>query len=233
MSQYGDVEGVRDSPGALKRKRGLADYTNSLRSQGGATKSVKLADGASSNSSLLRTASTSSNGKNYRSPDSDEQQQSDSGDLLHGVGSASSLNSTASSVFSHNSHATAHNKAVSHANGLTPLTNHTDSSPPKTSSPRAANTSTGMSASNGTHATSAQSASYANHDTFPIQSERPSMHLPLGTAKGYRAVWDPDLESRLSKEERKRATVRRKEFGLEVCNTFYKLLSLRNIIQIT
>jgi len=234
MSQPGGVDAVRrsDSPGSVKRKRGLADYTNSIRSQGGSVKTAKLADGATSSSSLLRAASTSS-GQHYRSPDSDELQQSDSGDLLHGVGSASSLTSAASSVFSHNSHAAAQNRALSHANGFTPLTNHTDSSPPKTSSPRAAHSSIGMPAPNGTHAASSLPTPHANHDTSKSHGERPSMHLPPGTAKGYRAVWDPDLESRLSREERKRATVRRKEFGLEVRNMFHKSLSLHNIIQIT
>jgi histone-lysine N-methyltransferase SETD1 len=51
--------------------------------------------------------------------------------------------------------------------------------------------------------------------------------------KGYRAVWDPELDGRLKREERKRAQIRTKDFGLEVRNIFYNPLSLRNMIQIT
>ena len=46
-------------------------------------------------------------------------------------------------------------------------------------------------------------------------------------------VWDPELDGKLSKEERKRATLRKREFGTEVRDTFYNLLSLRNMIYIT
>lgn len=46
-------------------------------------------------------------------------------------------------------------------------------------------------------------------------------------------VWDPELDGKLSKEERKRATPRKREFGTEVRYTFHSLLSLRNMIYIT
>ena len=54
---------------------------------------------------------------------------------------------------------------------------------------------------------------------------------PPGKAKGYRVVWDPELDGKLSREERKRATIRKREFGTEVrYKIFHILLSLRNIL---
>jgi histone-lysine N-methyltransferase SETD1 len=48
---------------------------------------------------------------------------------------------------------------------------------------------------------------------------------PPGKVKGYRAVWDPELDNKLSKEERKRATFRKKDFGAEVRTYSMILLS--------
>jgi histone-lysine N-methyltransferase SETD1 len=228
MSQTGGVPAVRRSvsPGSLKRKRGLTDYTKSQR--------ARLAEGASSSTSS-RLSATSSLHKQYPSPDSDEPRRSETGDILHGANSTSSLNSAASSVFSQGSQSASQNRAASLANGLTPLTNHSDSSPAKTSSPRAAHISVEMSTTNGTHAfsdvrSSNMEESSSNSHAF---GDRPSMQLPPGKVKGYRAVWDPELDGRLKREERKRAQIRTKDFGLEVRNIFHNSLSLRNMIQVT
>lgn len=220
MSQLGDVP-RSVSPGSLKRKRGIAEYTSSQR--------AKLAAGAS----LSNSPRASNYQKQYPSPDADEPQRSEAGDTSHVAASTSSLNSAASSVFSHGSQTTGQNRASSLANGLTPLTNHSDSSPAKTSSPRAAHVPVEMSATNGTHTSSDMRSSSAAQASSNSRAERPSMQLPPGKVKGYRAVWDPDLDGRLKREERKRATVRTKEFGLEVRKIFYILTSLRNMIQIT
>lgn len=235
MSQSGGVQAARRSvsPSSLKRKRGLTDYTNSRLSQ-----RAKLAQGASSHSSSspgnAHLSVAAGGHRQYPSPDSDEPQRPESGDHLLGAGSTSSLNSATSSVFSHGSQASAQNRASSHANGLTPLTNHSDSSSSKAFSPRAAQSMAEMSAAtNGTHASSTMHSSDTAQASSQPRADRPSMQLPPGKAKGYRAVWDPELDGRLKREERKRATVRTKEFGLEVRNTFHNLLSLRNMIQIT
>lgn len=150
-------------------------------------------------------------------------QQFEAGDMLQGVGSASSLASTASSVFSSSAKMPAPSRATSMGNGYSPFTSLTESSPPKTSSPRVATTEshTKYSASN-MHASATAS-----------RSARPSIFPPAGSAKGYRVVWDPELDGKLSKDERKRATVKRKEFGLEVRYYSHHMLSLRNIIHIT
>ncbi|EGP85597.1 histone methyltransferase, partial [Zymoseptoria tritici IPO323] len=94
---------------------------------------------------------------------------------------------------------------------LTPLTSHSDSSPPKVSTPQHAH----MSA---TDPTGASATTHVPTSTDAPQRERaprPQMMPPPGKVKGYRAVWDPELDNKLSKEERKRATFRKKDFGAE------------------
>ena len=225
MSQSGRVSAV-SSPSSLKRKRDLAEYTSSRNSQ-----RTKLS-GQDSSSSSPRHFSASGNHKQYPSPDSDESRRPEPGDIYHGAGSTSSLNSAPSSVFSHGLQSAAQNRPSSFANGLTPLIHTPDSSSSKALSPRAAHHSVEMSTTNGAHTPIAMRSSDAAQAPHS-RADRPSMQLPPGKVKGYRAVWDPELDGRLKREERKRATVRTKEFGLEVRNTFHNLLSLRNITQMT
>lgn len=207
------------SPGSLKRKREYHSSRDPI-------ENTKLTNGSAAD----HTLST----KHRRSPASDELQPPDAGDLLHGIGSASSLASTASSVFSHKAQASADPRKASLSNGLTPLTNHTESSPAKGNSPHNA---ADMASINGTilGASARAPASYSAPElSATFLHERPQMLPPPGKAKGYRVVWDPELDSKLGKEERKRATARRKEFGTEVrCTLFHTPLSLRNIITVT
>ena len=225
------------SPGSLKRKRDSPAFATSRPSPSEAPKTAKLTNGAPSltGSRLQNTTSTAEGqpSKHYRSPDSDEMQHSDSGDLLRGVGSASSLNSAASSVFSHNSQAFAQNRKASLGNALTPLTNHTDSSPPKGSSPQHPKNAADMASTNGASTTSHVPASDTTIEPTLSRKARPKMLPPQGKAKGYRVVWDPELDNKLSKEERKRAAPRRREFGTEVRYIFYSLLSLYKMMHIT
>ncbi|KAH9827209.1 histone methyltransferase [Teratosphaeria destructans] len=194
----------------LKRKRESRSRPTSPAPQ----KTPRYANGTFTASRLAHSVSAdgSDASQHYRSPDSDEMHQSDSGETLRGIGSASSLTSAASSVFSSNSHAYAHNKSASLANGLTPLTSHSESSPSKLSSPPTSKSAAHMApnTSNGTLATSPISSS-----DIPPQKDRPRMLPPPGKVKGYRVVWDPEMDNKLSKEERKRATLRRKDFGTE------------------
>lgn len=229
MSHVGGADGVEraSSPGALKRKR-----DSSTTAFPSAAKGIRLTNGAGTptDGRAQAAVNASSAAKQYRSPESDEAEH---GDALRGIGSASSLTSTASSVFS-NTQAFAQNRKASIANGFTPLTSHTESSSPKGNSPRMQKSFSDMATSNGAYPASHAPAS----DTLPEPSQprrdRPQMLPPAGTAKGYRVVWDPELDGKLSREERKRATPRRKEFGTEVRYTFHNLLSLRKmIIQMT
>ncbi|TKA72426.1 hypothetical protein B0A55_05400 [Friedmanniomyces simplex] len=209
----GGVETLRRSasPGTLKRKRDGRASPSTF------SKSAKLAASttAFTTSRLSTTTSADPRTKHYRSPDSDETPQSDSGDTLRGVGSASSHASNASSVFSSNSHAFAQNRKASLANGLTPMTSLSDSSPPKQSSPPPSKSAADMAATNGAFGTSHDPASHPILEPPAARKERPQMLPPRGKAKGYRVVWDPELDGKLSKEERKRATLRKREFGTE------------------
>ncbi|KAK3116271.1 histone methyltransferase set1 [Teratosphaeriaceae sp. CCFEE 6253] len=199
------------SPNSLKRKR------EGRASPGTFNKSAKLAASATS---LAGTRSSTTNSadprtKQYRSPDSDETLQSDSGDTLRGIGSASSHASTASSIFDSNSHVFAQNRQASLANGLTPMTSISDSSPPKQSSPPPSKCAADMATTNGASGASHLPASATSLEPSTARKERPQMLLPRGKAKGYRVVWDPELDGKLSKEERRRATLRKREFGTE------------------
>lgn len=242
MSQLGgaaeQLGGRSTSPNSLKRKRDSNAPPPSIPSPSEATRTSKLTNGAVSHTSAHGIKSVSSGSGQlsgqYTSPDSDEMPHSDSGDLLRGVGSASSLNSTASSVFSHNSQAFANNRKSSLANGLTPLTNHTDTTPPKGNSPEYSKSAAAMATTNGDPATSHVPSTVVTHDALP-RKERPQMLPPSGKAKGYKVVWDPELDSKLSREERKRAQVKRREFGTEVRYTFHNNISLslhKNLITI-
>lgn len=219
------------SPGSLKRKRDIREAG----SRAMIPTSTSLSNGVAPSMNGHRHSMAASNGvraHQYTSPDSDEM-QTDQGDMLHGVGSASSRGSAASSVFTHTSHAFAHNSKASTGNGLTPLTNHTDSSPPKGNSPRYSKTAADMASIDGAITTTLVPTSDITPQPPQERAQRPQM-LPLpGTVKGYRAVWDPELDGKLSKEERKRATFRKRDFGAEVRFIFHILLSLRNMIHIT
>ncbi|GAB7353299.1 hypothetical protein MBLNU459_g3799t1 [Dothideomycetes sp. NU459] len=142
----------------------------------------------------------------------------DAGDLLNGIGSASSLGSTESSVFSSTANAARSNSKMSGGAALTPLT-QPSSSPSKPLSPypgsKPAHTS---SMANSSHprpsATPKAFAQNATSRTSPPHN-RPQARPPPGAAKGYRASWDPDLDNKLGKEEKKRSQIKTRSFGTE------------------
>lgn len=219
MSQSGGVD-------TLKRKRPSPDHLSKASSHN---------HPSSMSTTTANHGNTNGNGvQPYISPASDDHES----DMMRGVGSASSLGSAASSVFTHNSSAFAHNqeqslnsRKASAMNGLTPLTNHADSSPTKGNSPQYyAHSSANMAvtAADDTANTSHVLAAASSSEPTPQRAPRPQMLPPPGTVKGYRAVWDPELDNKLSKEERKRATFRKKDFGAEVRYMFHILLSLHN-----
>lgn len=139
------------------------------------------------------------------------------GDLLNGVGSASST-STASSVFS-NGH---HTLSMAHLNETTPLTN-VDSSPPsnaRESPQQQRSSSVFISTSREIHRTPSpdqtmdESLLIAPSITEPIGTfqARPGM----GEAKGLKLIYDPYRNKKLTAEERRSAEVQYMEFGKEV-----------------
>lgn len=212
MSQTHETDTAKRgiSPASLKRKRDLAEHSNPRISPDVAFKAPKLMNGAL-------------NGMSHGNVPFISNQQFEAGDMLQGVGSASSLASTASSVFSSSAKVQLTSRATSTGNGYSPLTNLTESSSPKTSSPHVATNDPSTKPSTSNMYATGVTTSQARCSIFP----------PAGSAKGYRVVWDPELDGKLSKDERKRATVKRKEFGLEVRYYPRHLLSLRNIIHIT
>ncbi|EME39145.1 hypothetical protein DOTSEDRAFT_75034 [Dothistroma septosporum NZE10] len=218
MSQSGGLETISrpHSPGSLKRKREHAP----LRHHSPVTSSTsnKLAGGSVTTTSGITHAMASANGvrsSQYTSPDSEGTQTDNSGDMLHGVGSASSRGSVASSKLTSHSYASAPNRTAATANGLTPLTNHTVSSPPKGNTPRHSKSAADMASIDGTVASYIPAS-----DSIPEPPAEPKprtqMLPPPGKVKGYRAVWDPELDGKLSKEERKRAQFRKRDFGTEI-----------------
>lgn len=147
----------------------------------------------------------------------DDAKPSDSGDLLNGVGSSSSLTSNASSVFS----TSQQHKSNGRTWASTPLTS-SESSPPKMLSPMPAASSSHRAHLNGSPHTSLtpKLSQTRSHDATPIPSpprDRKSARPPIGQAKGYRAVWDPELDSKLGKEEKRKMKPKTKQFGTEVC----------------
>jgi [histone H3]-lysine4 N-trimethyltransferase SETD1 len=153
-----------------------------------------------------------------------EDNESLQGDLLNGVGSASSHTSAVSSTFS----APAQQSNISapgasrNMSSMTPLTN-VDSSPSRTTSP-----SQYKAAALGTNSTwfSAEKA-VAQDDVFEAQStladqppQEPRVYArdPNKGVKGMICTYDPLLDRKLSSNEKKKAKPTYKEFGL-VCIT--------------
>lgn len=133
------------------------------------------------------------------------------GDVLNGVGSASSLSSTASSIFSSNSQSLKHNGRSS-AYSSTPRSS--DSSP-KPTSPYPSSKS-GRPSHNGITPNMPEPSKHVATSIPSSPRDRPQVRPPPGQAKGYRAIWDPELDSKLGKEEKRKMKPKIKHFGVEV-----------------
>ena len=164
-----------------------------------------------------------STGVNLNIPDESEHAQ---GDLLNGVGSASST-STASSVFSAiNQQPSMATYGTAHS-FLTPLTT-TDSSPSgKAVSPPPVNM---FRANSPPEVTSRRSEGQV--ELGPISptrmaplgashSSRTHARAPGKESKGCKAVYDPELDKKLSSKERRSRKVQYKDFGQEVSSYSY------------
>ncbi|KAI9841163.1 MAG: histone methyltransferase set1 [Sclerophora amabilis] len=173
-------------------------------------------------------ASTVANGAGANGYHSSAAAQDDSesvqGDLLNGVGSASSHTSTVSSVFSAANPPPTNSgyTNLSGAHALTPLTN-TESSPPEKppSSPSAKST-----------CRQPVSEEYQNYGSLPAEpssGEGPSAITPVQTppppriqmrptgneVKGSKCTYDPELDKSLTSKEKKKLKPAYKEFGQE------------------
>ena len=144
------------------------------------------------------------------------------GDLLNGVGSASST-STTSSIFStsHGAVYRPHTNDVQKSTSLTPLTT-ADSSPPPNLLGSPNNSRLPNGPSQGTKSNRSPSrhkdmeASVASTSKFPRPLKRLQARPGAGEAKGLKVVYDPDLDKKLSSKERKSRQPQYEPFGQEV-----------------
>jgi histone-lysine N-methyltransferase SETD1 len=140
------------------------------------------------------------------------------GDLLNGVGSASSHASTVSSVFSAagpNTTTTTFGGNSSNMSNLTPLTN-TDSSPPRRDpSPQRSKTTHGISQYREQYIDPPSQAQVIPQ-TIPSPQPRIYARDPNKSVKGIKCTYDPQLDIKLSSSEKKKSKPKYTEFGL-VC----------------
>ncbi|KAI9755142.1 MAG: U4/U6-U5 snRNP complex subunit lsm6 [Chaenotheca gracillima] len=151
-------------------------------------------------------------------PSMQEDGESLQGDLLNGVGSASSHTSTGSSVFSANNPPTVANGpgVPSNAHALTPLTNMESSPPGKLPSPPHSR-STYRAAASEDYQNRGDPGEGADAIT-PVQTPPPSRKQmrPSGKeVKGSKCTYDPELDKGLNSKEKKKRKAVYKEFGQE------------------
>jgi histone-lysine N-methyltransferase SETD1 len=143
--------------------------------------------------------------------------ESPPGDLLNGVGSASSHASTISSVFS----APPATATFGRPNNLTPLTTADSSPPPVLASPHHSNTATAISLSRSLPVDSSfPEKEVPETQSHPSVQESPAPRIhardPNRGVKGEKCTYDPQLDHKLSSSDRKKAKPIYKVFGL-VC----------------
>lgn len=159
-------------------------------------------------------------GNGFAQDDNDSAQ----GDLLNGVGSASSHTSTASSIFSsiNNPLASSIAGTISNALALTPLTNTESSPAERTHSPplsKSACLGKTLDRPPAAPLSSPKVPNDAPSEKSPIMSP-PDLQLqarPTGKQlKGLWCTYDPELDKTLSSKEKKKLKPVYKELGLEV-----------------
>lgn len=148
------------------------------------------------------------------------------GDLLNGVGSASSHTSTVSSVFSgvNNPLVGSNPGALSSAHALTPLTN-TESSPAERATspplPKSAYHDRILDRQPAASPSLVKALNDAPPENAQIMTppDIPGQARPSGRqVKGFWCTYDPELDKKLSSRERKKLKPVYKELGLEVCS---------------
>jgi len=214
----------RQKKAALDRQHGKSRTSEPTRVEDTRTDGPALPDHPASTHTNAHNAAEFTNGTSDH--EGKYHLTGEAGDMLNGVGSASSLNSVVSSVFSNPTHAeNGHHNGVGLGSlALTPLTNHESSPPEKISSPR----------KNGINhaqpqALGARPGSLAQQNVtagpqwiktesdLPLQSTRIQTRPGHGHAKGVKAVYDPELDTKISSKEKRKLKPRYKKFGEEVC----------------
>lgn len=153
----------------------------------------------------------------------------ETGDLPNGVGSASSLSSAVSSVFSSSAQTVMpvqpHGIAAG-SHSLTPLTNIDSSPPGHQKSPRSTkalldNPASGTTLSlNGDDLKAAGSSSAAITPDATPPLIRVEARPPPGETKGVKAIYDPELDTRISAKDKRKLKIRYRKFGEDVSASF-------------
>jgi histone-lysine N-methyltransferase SETD1 len=165
--------------------------------------------------------------------DEDELHRVSPSDVLNTVGSASSLSSTASSVFSNTIASHAPDGALSNMSALTPLTN-AESSPSnsKMLSPQSTKRTYDEMRNGDTaspYLAAAADSRAASRTITPVQTP-PEKHLQArpgpGEVKGLKITLDPILDHKVSSKERKTLKPTYREFGAEVRSTSMRVYLL-------
>ncbi|KAI9700580.1 MAG: histone methyltransferase set1 [Bogoriella megaspora] len=216
-----------NAPSVLEKKRkrsspSVAEESSKSSASEYYPKSIKASRTSLTGGTLeARSPTTKGHTQASNNRDDDEIRSSESGDLLNGVGSASSLASTVSSIFStpHNPHPTQQQNTSSSGNVLTPLTNTEFSPPQKLGSPnnlKPSNDTTHMEQSSPPGVLAAEQNQHVSGTMTPAYTPpetRPSVRPGPGEIKGFKITFDPELERNLSRQERKTMKCRYKTFG--------------------
>lgn len=213
MPSSGSFAGFFPSAPSVQQQKRKRQRTTS------SANALSKSDLASSNaqytdSNTIQAEATSENGDklNYTNRES--------GDLLNGVGSASSLTSTVSSIFSNGSNVNVTNNYGAGA-GLTPLTNHDSSPPGKAVSPSTHHANSDRTLVDGGFVRPDQSAKLHHNTIIAITPEatppqsRIDARPPEGEVKGIKVVFDPEIETPKDKRKMK---PRYWKFGEKVSN---------------
>ncbi|KAJ9668843.1 histone methyltransferase set1 [Coniosporium apollinis] len=161
------------------------------------------------------------------SPEDDDLHTGDSGDLLNGVGSASSLASTVSSVFSSGNPSAmfSYPGTTPSLHALTPLTNNDSSPPGKVPSPRPAkiqkvHTHADVATPNGAPPIDgAQNASEAITPLHTPPQGRKQARKEPGEISGEKTVYDPELDDKLPQKDRRKHKPRTRAFVEQPADT--------------
>ena len=140
----------------------------------------------------------------------------DPGDLLNGVGSASSLASTSSSIFSTTAGATSGQACAETAfNSLTPLTTHESSPPQPPPSPK--HKSRPELSNHKNHESSKSTQMSASSAAAEAMALRLAKVMPgPGEPRGEKIVYDPDLDSKLAMKDKRKVKPRYEPLAEEV-----------------
>ena len=162
----------------------------------------------------------------YESYSKEQPLNGDAGDSSNGVGSASSLNSAVSSVFSAASQTVMlgqHNGNGAGPHSLTPLTNIGSSPPERHRSPgsgkailNSQHMGTAAFPHDGDDHRIARSSSVAITPEATPPQIRIEPRPPTGETKGIKAIYDPELDTRLSAKDKRKLKIRYRKFGEDV-----------------